>query len=140
MPDGETEKEKVSALIGDARASLADLLRFGELHGDCWYVRFSTEGKVYPWEALTTDPKQNDETIKDKIARSERPVTDLVLAFVGVMDWKGKQRRVAHMQYFRTGYSIGLVFGSHVKRSFFRRRTRAYGEFLIIGGCRNIWI
>jgi hypothetical protein len=140
MPDAETEKEKVSALIGEAQASLADLLRFDELHGDRWYMRLSADGKVYPWEALTTDSTENDETIKGKIARSERPVTDLVLAFVGVMDWKGKQQRVAHMQYFRTGYSTGLVFGRHLKRSFLRRRMRAHGQFLIIGGCRNIWI
>jgi hypothetical protein len=144
MPDGEkegaTEKQKVNALIGDAQASLADLLQFDELRGDRWYVRLSTEGKVYPWEALTTDSQENDEAIRGKIARSERPVTDLVLAFVGVMHWKGKQQRVAYMQYFRAGNSTGLVFGSHVKRSFLRPRMRAYGRFLIIGGCQNIWI
>jgi hypothetical protein len=140
MPDGDTEKEKVNALIGDAQASLADLLQSDELRGDQWYMRLSTEGKVYPWEVLTTDSKENDEAIRGRIVRSERPVTDLVLAFVGVMHWKGKQQRVAYMQYFRTGNSTGLVFGSHVKRSFLRPRMRAYGRFLIIGGCQNIWI
>jgi hypothetical protein len=140
QPEGTTEKEKVNALIGDAQASLADLLQFDALRGDRWYVRLSTEGKVYPWEALTTDSKVNDEAIRGRIARSERPVTDLVLAFVGVMHWKGKQQRVAYMQYFRTGNSTGLVFGSRVKRSFLRPRMRAYGRFLIIGGCQNIWI
>jgi hypothetical protein len=138
--DGQTEKEKVSALINDARASLADLLAFDEMRGDRWYVRLSTKEKVYPWEALTTDSRENDEAIRGRIARSERPVTDLVLAFLGVMHWKGEQQRMAYMQYFRTGYSTGLVFGSHVKRSFLRRRMRAHGGFLIIGGCQNIWI
>lgn len=90
-------------------------------------------------EALTTDSRENDEAIRGRIARSERPVTDLVLAFVGIMHWKGKEQRMAYMQYFRTRYSTGLVFGSHVKRSFLRRRMRAHG-FLIIGGCQNIWI
>jgi hypothetical protein len=88
MTGSATEKEKVSALVGDAQASLADLLQFDELHGDRWYMRLSADGKVYPWEALTTDSTENDETIKGKIARSERPVTDLVLAFVG--SWIGK--------------------------------------------------
>lgn len=138
--DGRTEKEKVSALINDARASLADLLEFDELRGDCWYVRLSTKEKVYPWEALTTDSRENDQAIRGRIARSEQPVTDLVLAFVGIMHWKGKQQRMAYMQYFRTGYSTGLVFGAHVKRSFLRPRMRVQGEFLIIGGGRNIWI
>ncbi len=137
---GQTEKEKVSALINDARASLADLLQFDDLGGDRWYVRLSTKEKVYPWEILTTDSRENDQAIRGRIARSERAVTDLVLAFVGVMRWNAREQRMAYMQYFRTGYSTGLVFGSHVKRSFLRPGMRAHGDFLIIGGCQNIWI
>jgi hypothetical protein len=152
MPDGptengptedavtEAEKENVRALINDARASLADLLDFDELRGDRWYVRLSTKEKVYPWEALTSDPNENDLAIRGRIAGSESSVTDLVVAFVGTMPWRARERRMAHMQYFRTGHSLGLVFGSLIKRSFLRPRMRAQGEFLIIGGCRNIWI
>jgi hypothetical protein len=47
---------------------------------------------------------------------------------------------MAYMQYFRSGYSTGLVFGACVKRSFLRPRMRAHGGFLMIGGCQNIWL
>ena len=140
MPNGETEKEKVGDLVNDARASLADLLQFNELRSDRWYMRLSAEGQARRWEELTNDSKENDQAIRDKITRSEKPVTDLVLAFVGLMQWRGKKQRMAYMQYFRTKRATGLVFGSHLKKAFLRRRVHAYGGFLIMGGCKNIWI
>ena len=47
---------------------------------------------------------------------------------------------MAQMQYFRTGYEKGLLFGSYLATSSGAANLQATGAFLIFSGCKNIWI
>jgi len=137
MPQGGTKK-KVGELIPDARVSFTDLLQFDGMRCEHWFMRLSCGGRAGGWIPLTSDTRENDVIIRGRIAGSQDPVTDLVFAFVGTVDWRGGRSLMAHMQYFRRGYDTGLLFGSHLIQE--GQKIQAKGNFLVMGGCRNIWI
>lgn len=139
IPNQEAEP-KVGDLVGDAKVSLVGLFQFQELKREQWSMRVSVGGHACGWELLTYDSQENNNTIKQRIRESKAPVTDLVLAFIGLIQWRGKKRLMAYMQYFRRDYPTGLVFGSHVKQTLFGRKLRTHGGFLIMGGCQNVWV
>jgi hypothetical protein len=133
-------EKKVGDLANDAKASLADLLAFENLALEQWYMRMSSVGQTLRWEPLTKESVSSQDKIKEKIALQKQPVTDMVLAFVGTVDHRGTRSLMARMQYFRSGYETGLLFGSHLATAAAARNPRASGAFLIFGGCKNIWI
>jgi len=139
IPNQETEP-KVGDLIDDAKASLVELFQFQELRREQWFMRVSVGGHARCWESLTTDSQENNKTIKQRIRESEAPVADLVLAFIGPIQWRGRKQLMAYMQYFRRDYPTGLLFGSHVKQTLFGKKLRTYGGFLVMGGCQNVWV
>lgn len=139
IPNQEAEP-KVGDLVGDAKASIAELFQFQELRREQWFMRLSVGGHAHSWELLTSDSQKNNNTIKQRIRESESPVTDFVLAFIGLVPWRGRKRLMAYMQYFRRDYPTGLLFGSHVKQTFFGKKLRMHGGFLIMGSCQNVWV
>ena len=131
---------KPGDLVGDAKASLVELFQVQQLRREQWFMRVSVASRGHSWELLTSDSEENNKTIKRRIQESEPPVTDLVLAFIGQIPWRGRKQLMAYMQYFRHDYPTGLLFGSHVKQSLFGGKLRTFGGFLIMGGCKNVWI
>lgn len=135
-----TEK-KVGDLTNDARASLADLLRLEKLGVDQWYLCISVASRAGEWELLTSNPAGDaNDRIKERLALSKQPISDLVLAFVGNVDHRGKKQLMAHVQYFRQGYPTGLLFGCHLAAKSASGKLEVEGGFLIFGGCQNLWI
>lgn len=132
--------KKVGELTKDAKASLIDLLQLGTLTIDQWYLRLSVAGKAHAWELLATDSTENDNTIRQRIALSEKPVTDLVLAFVGNVNHRGEKRLMAHMQYFRASHETGLIFGCHLSADSDNKKLSTKGAFIVFGACKQIWI
>lgn len=133
-------KKKLGELVKPAEASLADLLQFKELKSDQWLMRMSTGGDARGWEFLTADSASNDRMIKEKIAASEKPVTELVLAFVGMVDWRGAKRLMAYLQFFRSECQLGLLCLHQLKEGLPAGRFETFGNLLIASGCKNIWI
>ena len=132
--------QRIGQLTDDARASLADLLKLQALKADCWFMRLFADPNHTGWVPLTNDSAENDRRIKDRFTTSGSPVTDLVLAYVGEVDWRGKIQLMVRMQYFRAGYKSGLLFGSHLRKDIFDGSFHPHGGFLIFGGCQNPWI
>jgi hypothetical protein len=139
MPD-EDAKKKLGELVKPAEASLADLLQFKELKRDQWFMQMSMGGDVRSWEFLTADSATNDRMIKEKIAASEKPVTELVLAFVGMFEWKGSKQLMAYLQFFRSDCELGLLCLHHLKEGLPEGKFETFGKLLITIGCKNIWI
>jgi hypothetical protein len=139
MPD-EDPKKKLGELVKPAEASLADLLHLNELKRDQWFMRMSTIGEVRGWEFLTADSASNDRKIKERIAASEKPVTELVLAFVGMFEWKGSKQLMAYLQFFRADCELGLLCLHHLKEGSPGGQFETFGKLLITIGCKNIWI
>lgn len=138
MPSADP-KAKLAELINPAKSSLGDLLRFENLRNEQWLMRLAVGGEARGWEPLTGDSATNDTMIKEKIERSEKPVTELVLAFVGMVDWRGSKRFMAYLQYFQPGYEQGLLCFRHMKDASQPGRFEGFGELMVIG-CKNIWI
>lgn len=125
-------------LVRDAEISLAELMRFEGLRADHCFVRLSVAGRSCGWESLsTTNTRDEERTLIDKIERSEKPVTDLVLAFIGVREHRGTKSLMAHIEYYRAGYPNGLLCGSHVRTISPSQKLEAYGNFLCFGGRQN---
>jgi hypothetical protein len=139
MPD-DAAKEKLGELVKPAEASLADLLQFKELKKNQWFMQLSTSGNARGWEFLTADSARNDRMIKEKIAASEKPVTELVLAFVGMFEWKGGKRLMAYLQFFRSDCELGLLCFHHLKDGLPEGKLETSGNLLVASGCKNIWI
>jgi hypothetical protein len=139
MPDDDAKK-KLGELVKPAEASLADLLQFKELKNDQWFMRMSTGGEARGWEFLTADSASNDRMIKEKIAASEKPVTELALAFVGMIDWRGVKQQMAYLQFFRSDCELGLLCLHHLKEGLPEGKFETFGNLLIASGCKNIWI
>jgi hypothetical protein len=133
-------EKPVGELTNDAKASLMDLLAQKNLALDQWYLRLASGGSATGWEPLPKEPVSSQEKIKERIAFEKKPVRDLVLAFVGTVDHRGRKSLMAQMQYFRTGYETGLLFGSHLAADSGSKKLRASGAFLIFGACKNMWI
>ncbi len=138
MPSADP-KARLGELVEPAKSSLDDLLRFENLRNEKWFMRLAVGGEARGWEFLTGDSATNDAMIKEKIEQSEKPVTELVLAFVGMVDWRGSKRFMAYLQYFRPGYEHGLLCFRHLKDTPQPDRFEGFGELMVIG-CKNIWI
>lgn len=133
-------KSKLGELVKPAKCSLDDLLQFEKLKNEQWFMRLAVGGQARGWEFLTADSATNDSMIKEKIGRSEQPVTELVLAFVGMVDWRRSKRFMAYLQYFRSDYEQGVLCLRHLKDAPQAGRFEGFGGFMVIGGCKNIWI
>jgi hypothetical protein len=133
-------KKKLQELVKPAEASLADLLECKEVRNEQWMMRLAVGSDVRGWEFLTADSASNDRMIKEKIAASEKPVAELVLAFVGIVDWRGAKRLMAYLQFFRSDSEVGLLCLQTLKEGLPEGRFEPFGNFLIAGGCKNIWI
>jgi hypothetical protein len=139
-PKNDEAKSKLAELVKPAEESLADLLQFKELKRDQWFMRLSSGGDARGWEFLTADSASNDRMIKEKITQSEKPVTELVLAFVGMFEWKGSKRLMAYLQVFRSDCELGLLCLHHLKEGSPAGKFETLGNLLIASGCKNIWI
>lgn len=133
-------KSKLGELVKPAKASLDDLLQFERLKNEQWFMRLAVAGQARGWEFLTADSATNDSIIKEKIGQSEQPVTELVLAFVGMVDWRRSKRFMAYLQYYRSDYEQGVLCLRHLKDAPQPGRFEGFGGFMVIGGCKNIWI
>ena len=131
--------KKLRDLSKPAAASLDELLQLKELAGEQWLMRLSVAG-YSSWEPLTLDSATNDRIIREKIEATEKPITDLVLAFVGIVEWRGKKQLMAYLQVFRSDYKEGLMCLCHLKEKPEGVKYEAIGGFLVAGLCQNIWI
>jgi len=136
-----TEQEKkLGDLSKPAADSLDELLQLEDLKGEQWLMRLSVDGHAQSWQPLTLDSATNDRMIKEKIQQSDKPITDLVLAFVGMVEWRGKNQLMAYLQLFRLDYKQGLMCLRHLKERPDGAKYEAFGRFLVVGFCQNIWI
>ena len=138
MLNSETQK-RLTELSIDAEAGLSELLKLDGLQRELWFMRLSTQGNTH-WEVLMNDTKENDEKIKQKIAASEQPVGGLVLAFVGMVEWRGAKKLMAYLQCFRAGYQEGILCLRPMKETTADQKFEPDGAFMIAGSCKNIWI
>jgi hypothetical protein len=133
--------KKLGDLAKPAESCLDELLQFDELKNEQWLVRLSVDGHAGSWEVVTADSAgENDAMIKNIIELSQKPVTELAIAFVGMIEWRGSKRLMAHLQYFNSDYDQGLLCLRNLKEGAKAGSFQAFGNFLIVGGCRNIWI
>jgi len=139
MQNAEQDK-KLRDLSKPAADSLDELLQLEELKGEQWLMRLSVDGHAQSWQPLTLDSATNDRMIKEKIQQSDKPITDLVLAFVGMVEWRGKKQLMAYLQLFRLDYKQGLMCLRHLKERPDGAKYEAFGRFLVVGFCQNIWI
>jgi len=139
MPNANAEK-KLADLAKPVAASFDELLGLEELQGEQWLMRLSVGGQSRSWQILTLDSATNDRMIKEKIEGSEKPITDMVLAFVGMVEWRGSKQLMAYLQYFKSDYRQGLMCLRHLKKRPDEVKFEAFGGFLVVGYCQNIWI
>jgi hypothetical protein len=133
-------KSKLAELSKRAHSKLDEFLQFEELKKEQWLMRLSVDGQARGWEPLSSDTAQNDALIKERIAASEKPVTELVLGFAGMVEWRGNRRFMAYLQYFESGCEQGLLCLRHLKEGLPEGTFEAFGGFLIAGACKNFWI
>jgi hypothetical protein len=133
-------RRKVGSLAKSAESRLNELLQYEQLKKEQWLMRLSVNGQARGWEPLTSDTAQNDALIKEKIAGSEKPVTELVLGFAGMVEWRGNRRFMAYLQYFESDCEHGVLCLRHLNEGSIEGKFEGFGGFLIAGVCRNIWI
>lgn len=139
MQNAEQER-KLGDLSKLAPPCLSELLQLEELQCEQWLMRLSTGGHSGSWQTLTLDSATNDQMIKERIEASDKPITDLVLAFVGMVEWREKKQLMAYLQVFRPDYKEGLMCLRHLKERPDGAKYEAFGGFLVAGFCHNIWI
>jgi hypothetical protein len=149
MPDPDVPKpdiskhdlqKKVGRLAKSAESCLNELLQYDQLKKEQWLMRLSVNGQARGWQPLTSDTAQNDALIKDRIAGSEKPVTELLLGFAGMVEWRGNRRFMAYLQYFESDCEHGVLCLRHLREGLPEGTFEAFGGFLIAGVCKNIWI
>lgn len=133
-------QKKVGSLARSAESRLNELLQYEQLKKEQWLMRLSVNGQARGWERLTSDTAQNDAQIKERIAASEKPVTELVLGFAGMVEWRGNRRFMAYLQYFESDCEHGVLCLRHLKEGLPEGTFEPFGGFLIAGVCKNIWI
>ena len=139
MRNAEQEK-KLGDLSKPVASSLDELLQLEELKGEQWLMRLSVDGHSGSWQPLTLDSGTNDRMIRERIESSDKPITDLVLAFVGMVEWRGKKQLMVYLQVFRSDYKEGLMCLRHLKERRSGPKYEGFGGFLLVGFCQNIWI
>src|SRR5215469_5079318 len=133
-------QSKLGELTKPAELTLAHLLSFHNLKLDHWLIRLSTGRQAGGWEPLAADTATNDGLIKQRIAQSGPPVTELAVGYVGMIDWRGSKRLMAYLQYFKADYEHGLLCLRHVKEASQLGTFEGFGGFLVVGACKNMWI
>jgi len=131
---------KLGELTKPAELALAQLLSFDDLKTDQWLMRLSVADGAGAWESLASDTATNDRLIKEKIAQSTKPATELAVGYVGMIDWRGSKRLMAYLQYFKAEHEQGLLCLRHVKEASEAGRFEGFGGFLVVGACKNFWI
>jgi len=139
MPDSIPQK-KVGDLAKPAELTLAQLLQFQDFKTDQWLMRLSVGRDVGRWEPLTRDTAMNDQMIKDRVAQSANPVTELALGYAGMIDWRGSKRLMAYLQFFKSEYEQGLLCLRHLKEGPQPGTLEGFGGFFVVGAAKNIWI
>ncbi len=134
--------KKLADLMDDAKVSLEDLLK---THGssaksDSWFVYLKLQEGPGEWDTLSLDGDENNRRIAAAVRKAGARISDLVIMYVGMLDWRGERRLMAYGQYFRSGYDDGLLFGSHLTRNLHTEALQPSSDFLILGACRNIWM
>lgn len=135
-------EKKLADFIDDAKVRLDDLL---EAHGsstksDSWFMYLKLQGCSGKWERLSLDGDENNRRIASAVREAGSGISDLVILYLGMLDWRGESQLMAYGQYFRSGYSDGLLFGSHLTRDLHSEALQQSGGFLILGACQNIWM
>jgi hypothetical protein len=139
-PPKHDPEKKLGGLAKPAQSSLADLLQSEQLKAEQWLMRLSVDGHARSWEPLTNDSARNNVMIKQRIDGSEKPVTELVLGFVGMVEWRGSKRLMAYLQYFDSDCVGGLLCLQPLREGLTEGNFETVGGFLIVGACKNIWI
>jgi hypothetical protein len=139
MPQSAAQS-KLGELTKGAEQAIAHLLGFRGLQREHWLMRLTVGGETGAWEPLASDTATNDRMIKERISRSANPVTELVVGYVGMIDWRGSKRLMAYLQYFKADYEQGLLCLRHVKEAAQPGAFEGFGGFLVVGACKNIWI
>ncbi len=139
MPEA-PPRNKLAELAKPAELTLAQLLQFDGLKAGQWLMRLSIANGAGAWQPLTTDTATNDRMIKEAIAQSPSPVTELALGYAGMVDWRGSKRPMAYLQYYRSNYEQGLLCLRHLKEGPRTGTFEGFGGFFVAGACKNIWI
>ena len=133
-------KSNLADLTKSAEATIAQLLAFPGFKTDQWMMRLTIGNDVGDWEPMSNDTAANDRLIKERIAQSARPVTELAVGYVGMINWRGTKRPMAYLQYFKGEYEQGLLCLRHVEQAAPPGTFEGFGGFLVVGACKNIWI
>jgi hypothetical protein len=133
-------QKKAGSLAKSAESRLNELLLYDQLKKEQWLMRLSVNGQARSWERLTSDTARNDAMIKERIAGSDKPVTELVLGFAGMVEWRGNRRFMVYLQYFESDCDQGVLCLRHLKEGLPDDTFEAFGGFMIAGVCKNIWI
>src|SRR5262249_23094687 len=131
---------KLGELTKPAEQAVGQLLSFRALKLERWLMRSSVASKTGDWEPLAADTATNDRLIKERIAQSANPVTELAVGYVGMIDWRGSKRLMAYLQYFKADHDQGLLCLRHVKEATQPGTFEGFGGFLVVGACKNTWI
>ena len=135
-----TLQKKVADLAKPAELTLAQLLQFQNLKVDQWLMRLSVGNDVGAWEPLASDTATNDNMIRERVAQSARPATELALGYAGMIEWRGSKRLMAYLQYFKSEYEQGLLCLRHLKEGPKPGTLEGFGGFFVVRACKNIWI
>lgn len=136
MKQGEHDTTKVDFNPAVARDDIASLLRSADLNH--WYLRVLSSAGLSAWEEVATVSMDINETIKLRLSKSHE-VAELVIAFVGNLNWRGREQLMIICQRFRAGSNSGIKFGSHLKAGS-TRNLEPQGGLLFLGACSNLWI
>ena len=136
----EATPTKLGELVKPAELALAEFLRHESFKSEQWFMRLSVEATPGTWVSLTADSATNDRLIKEKIEQSSSPVTELALAFAGMIDWRGGKRLMAYLQFYRSDHDHGLLCLRHLKEAARPGTLEGFGGFFVVGSCKNIWL
>ncbi|HLV88138.1 MAG TPA: hypothetical protein VKV39_14225 [Candidatus Sulfotelmatobacter sp.] len=131
---------KLDDLIKPAESALAHFLQHDAFQSEQLFMRLTADAAPGPWSPLTPDTATNDRLIKEAIERSPRPVTELAVAFAGMIDFRGGKRLMGYLQFYRAGYAQGLLCLRHLKPAARPGMLEGFGGFLTVGSCKNIWL
>lgn len=132
--------KKVSALAASAESTLNQLFTSPQLKIETWLMRLSAGDAAGEWEELTNDSGVNNQRIREKIDQSQKPVSELALAYVGIVNWRQSRQRMAYLQFYRAGQELGLLCLRRLKDDSPEGKVEPTGNLLIAGASRNIWI
>jgi len=131
---------ELAQLVQPAEATLREFVQQEDLKPEQWFMRVCVNGAPGSWQAMTADSAENDRIIKENIAESPKPITELALAFAGMVDWRGSKRLMAYLQYYRAGRDHGVLCLRHLKEGPRPGTLEGFGGLFLAGTCKNIWL